>query len=384
VTIRSDAARSDLAERVAAAFRDRTGRDPEGVWAAPGRVNLIGDHTDHSGGFALPFAIDRHVVAATSRRDDGTVRAWSLQEPASAAFDVASIGRFRPAGWAAYVAGVVWSLRLEGVDVGGLEVVIDGRVPPGAGLASSAAIACATALAIADLHGADLDRTALALAAQRAEVEVVGVPCGVLDQLAVTTCREGSALFLDARSLRLEHVPLALDRVAAVVVDTGMPRRLTGGGYARRRTECDAAARELGVASLRDATPSDLERAVDGTLLRRARHVVTENARVLEVAASLRQDDIERVGPLLNASHASLRDDFEVSTPELDAAVEDALEAGALGARLTGAGFGGCAIALVSRERLEDVVDRFRAPGPGGERRAAFEVAAAGGALRMA
>jgi galactokinase len=346
-------------------------------------VNLIGDHTDHNEGFVFPFAVDRYVVVAASRRGDDRVNAWSLQEAAPAGFDLGSIRRGEPGGWAAYVAGVVWSIGREGIDVGGLDILVDGAVPQGAGLSSSAALECATALAVADLHGAGLDPSALALAAWRAEVEIVGMPCGVMDQMASMCCRARSAMFLDTRSLEQIHVPLALDDRVLIVIDVGVRRRLVESEYARRRAECEAAARELGVAALRDATAGDLERLTDDTLRRRARHVVTENQRVLDAAELAGRADVDAIGPLLTASHASLRDDFAVSTPELDAAVEIALEAGALGARLTGAGFGGSAIALVPGGRLDELRARLSEAGSCGERRQVFVVAPAGGASRV-
>jgi galactokinase len=375
----------DQVVRVQDAFRERTGSEPEGVWAAPGRVNLIGDHTDHNDGFVLPLAIDRHVLAAVARGDDERVRAWSLQELAPATFGLATIGRGEPSGWAGYVAGVVWALALEGVAIGGFDLVLDGSLRPGAGLASSAAVECATALALADLYDAGLSRQALARAARRAEVEIVGVPCGLMDQMAAMCCREGSAMFLDTRSLEMEHFPLALDDLKLIVIDVGMPRRLVEGSYARRRAECEAAARELGVAALRDATEADVEPLVDETVRRRARHVVTENRRVLEVASLLRRGGIAGIGSMLTASHASLRDDFEVSTPELDAAVEACIRGGALGARMSGAGFGGCAIALVPSDAVSEVHRRLsRLPAAGGGSPRSFAVTPARGARRVA
>jgi galactokinase len=337
------------------AFRERAGSEPDGIWSAPGRVNLIGDHTDHDDGYVLPLAIDRHVVAAVARREDGRIRVRSLQEPATVTFELRTIGRSEPGGWAGYVAGVAWALGQEGVPVGGFDLVLDGAVRAGAGLGSSAALECATALALADLFGAGLSRQDLARAARRAEVEVVGVPCGVMDQMAAMCCRDGSAMFLDCRSLEMEHLPLALDDLTLLVVDVGTPRRLVEGSYARRRAECEAAARALGVTALRDATDADVGRLADETMGRRARHVVTENRRVLEVAGLLRRDATAEIGPMLTASHVSLRDDFEVSTPELDAAVEACIRGGALGARMTGAGFGGCVIALVPNDALSEV-----------------------------
>ncbi len=371
-------------DRVRDAFRERTGRDPEGVWAAPGRVNLIGDHTDHNDGFVLPLAIDLHVVAAIARRRDDQVRAWSLQEAADQSFVLGSIRRGVPRGWVGYVAGVAWALAREGIAVGGFDVVLDGTVPPGAGLASSAAVECATALGLADLSGSPPARQTLALAARRGEVEIVGVPCGVMDQLAAMCCREGSAMLLDTRSLEREHIPLALDDLHLVVIEVGAPHRLVDGGYARRRAECEAAARALGLDALRDAAPSDVDRLVDETILRRARHVVTENQRVLDVASLLRRGNASQIGPLLTASHRSLRDDFEVSTPELDAVVEACLGGGALGARITGAGFGGCAIALVPHGALPEVRRRLSEGSTGGASPRMFTVEPTQGAHRVA
>jgi galactokinase len=376
----------DQVVRIQGAFRERTGSEPEGVWAAPGRVNLIGDHTDHNDGFVLPLAIDRHVVAAVARREDERIRAWSLQEPAPATFGLGTIGRSEPGGWGGYVAGVAWALGQEGVAIGGFDTVLDGGVRPGAGLASSAAVECATALALADLFDAGLSRQDLARAARRAEVEIVGVPCGVMDQMAAMCCREGSAMFLDTRSLEMEHLPMTLDDLTLLVVDVGTPHRLVEGPYARRRADCEAAARELGVAALRDATDADVRRLVDETVRRRARHVVTENRRVLEVASLLRRDAAARIGPMLTASHVSLRDDFEVSTPELDAVVEACIRGGALGARMTGAGFGGCVIALVPNDALSEVRRRVSDEALAGDRGLprSFAVTPAEGARRVA
>jgi galactokinase len=381
----------DRVERVVAAFRERTGRDPEGVWAAPGRVNLIGEHTDYNDGFVLPAAIDRQVVAAAGRRDGGRLRVWSLQEEQPADLELEGIGPGRVEGWAAYPAGVAWALGQAGAEVGGADLVVDGDVPAGAGLSSSAALECATATALADLFGAGLDRAALAGVARRAENEVVGVPSGVMDQMVSMLGRAGHALFLDTRSLDTEQVPLPLEAagLCLLVLDTRAGHRLVDGAYADRRAACEAAAATLGVPALRDASLEQVEAAA-GALgdpgLRRARHVVTENARVLEAVELLRAGELDRLGPLLAASHASLRDDYEVSSPELDTAVEAAVAAGAVGARMTGAGFGGSAIALVATDaagRVGDrVMDAFAAAGFGAP--AVEAVTASDGARRLA
>jgi galactokinase len=381
----------DQAERVVTAFRERTGRDPDGVWAAPGRVNLIGEHTDYNDGFVLPAAIDRQVVAAAGRGEGRRLRAWSLQTGPPADLELDGIGPGRVDGWAAYPAGVAWALGQAGVEVGGADLVVDGDVPAGAGLSSSAALECATATALADLFGAGLDRVALAGVARRAENEVVGVPSGVMDQMVSMLGRAGHALFLDTRSLGTEQVPLPLEAagLCLLVLDTRAGHRLVDGAYADRRAACEAAAATLGVAALRDATPEQVEAAA-GELgeerFRRARHVVTENARVLEAVGLLRAGELDRLGPLLAASHASLRDDYEVSSPELDTAVEAAVAAGAVGARMTGAGFGGSAIALAGTELAGPVGDRvkdaFAAAGFGPP--AVEAVTASDGARRLA
>jgi galactokinase len=381
------------------AFHARVGRDPDGAWFAPGRVNLIGEHTDYSGGFVLPLAIGQGVLAAAARRDDGRLRCWSLQEPEPADLRLDELGPGKVQGWAAYPAGVAWALaQAGGAGLGGMDLVVDGEVPAGAGLSSSAALECATALALAELSGLQragaLDRLGpaeLAAAARRAEVEAVGMPCGVMDQMISMLGQPGHALFLDTRTLEAEQLPLPLDEAGLrlLVIDTRAPHRLVEGAYAERRAAIEAAARVLGVPELRDATPAMVEAAADAlgdSGLRRARHVVSENARVLEAAALLREAALDRIGPLLAASHASLRDDLEVSCPELDTAVAAATDSGALGARMTGAGFGGSALALVPANLEERV---------GAAVLAAFEVAGfrppevigvrpAGGAHRVA
>jgi galactokinase len=352
------------------AFRARAGRDPDGVWFAPGRVNLIGEHTDYSGGFVLPLAIEHGVLAAAARRDDGRLRCWSLQEPEPADLRLDELGPGKVQGWAAYPAGVAWALaQADGGDaaLGGMDLVVDGEVPAGSGLSSSAALECATALALAELLGLQragapdrLGPVELAGVARRAEVEAVGMPCGVMDQMISMLGQPDHALFLDTRTLEAEQLPLPLDEAGLrlLVIDTRAPHRLVEGAYAERRAAIEAAARVLGVPELRDATPAMVEDAADALGdpgLRRARHVVRENARVLEAAALLREAALDRIGPLLAASHASLRDDLEVSCPELDTAVAAATDGGALGARMTGAGFGGSALALVPADLEERV-----------------------------
>jgi galactokinase len=343
-------------------------RGRHGRWRAPGRVNLIGEHTDYNGGYVLPLALEFGVTVAASPRSDGMLAASSVQVPGDGI--AVAISELEPVGsvvgWAAYPAGVVWALREAGCDVPGLDLAVDGDVPQGAGLSSSAALECATALACRDLFGLGLSRPELAALAQRAENDFVGMPCGIMDQSASLLCREGHALFFDTLTLATEHVPLDLGRhgLALLVVDTRAPHRLVDGEYASRRRSCEEAARALGVTRLReidiDGLDGALARLDDAVLRRRTRHVVTENARVLEAVERLRQDDPRGIGPVMVASHRSLRDDYEVSAPELDAAVDAALDAGALGARMTGGGFGGCAIALAGADRVDAVADAVR------------------------
>jgi galactokinase len=361
---------SAAAGDLAAEFEQATGRPPDGCWRAPGRVNLIGEHTDYNGGFVLPVALDFGVIVAASARSDGVLTARSRQWPDDAItvrIDDLDPTSSQPVdGWAAYPAGVVWALTRAGHRPPGLDLLLDGDVPQGAGLSSSAAIECATALACAELFGLGLSRVELAALAQHAENDYVGVPCGIMDQSASLLCREDHALFLDSLTLATEHVPFPLtgDGLALLVIDTRAPHRLVDGEYADRRRSCERAAAALGVASLREISPEGLDGAIgrldDEALRRRVRHVVTENARVLEVVELLRQGRPRDLGRAMLASHRSLRDDYEVSAPELDIAVEAAVGAGALGARMTGGGFGGCAIALVDAGAVEAVTEEVQ------------------------
>ncbi|MDQ1465535.1 MAG: galactokinase [Actinomycetota bacterium] len=343
-------------------FRSRFNRSPAGVWSAPGRVNLIGEHTDYNGGYVLPFAIDLRTQAAVARRDDGRVSVLSVQRGGDPVeFAVEDLKPHANTGWAGYAVGVVWALRDKGFDVNGLDIVLDGRVPTGAGLSSSAAIECAVGLAALELSGIDLALEDMARIAQYAENEYVGVPCGLMDQMAVSVCRADHALFFDVRDDVREHEPFAPhdDGLAVLVINTRAQHAHAGGAYAERRKSCEAAAKQLGVAYLRDIARSELDAALrtldDDVLRRRARHIITENDRVLTTVDLLRNGRLSEIGPLLTASHESLRDDFEVSAPELDTAVDAALASGALGARMTGGGFGGSAIALVNAGDVEQV-----------------------------
>ena len=354
----------DRVSRARAGFAERFGTEAEGVWAAPGRVNVIGEHTDYNGGFVLPVAMEHTTRAAVARRDDGRVAFASLQGDGEVVeLGVAELAPGRPDGWAGYPAGVVLGLRDR--LAGGVSILVDTDVPVGAGLSSSAALTCSVALALSDLVAPELRREDLVELARSAENDFVGAPTGILDQSASVLCTAGHALFLDTRDRTSEQVPLDLAAagLALLVVDSGVTHDHAEGGYGDRRRECEQAAERLGVALLRDIDDvAALQPLADGTpegevLLRRARHIVTENARVLEVVAALRGDaDPRAIGPVLTAGHESLRDDFEISVPLLDAIVEAALEAGAHGARLVGGGFGGSAIALVDTDALDAVV----------------------------
>jgi galactokinase len=349
-----------VVDQAAEWFAECYGGEPAGIWHAPGRVNLIGEHTDYNEGFVLPFALRQGVRAAVSRRVDGVLELRSRQTPdRSATVPLDTLGPGKPAGWAAYPAGAAWALLDAGCAVGGASIAIDADLERGAALSSSAALECATALALTELYGLSVQRPELAALAQRGENEFVGVPSGIMDQSASLLCEEGHALLLDCRSNESSAVPLDLAAAGLVllVVDTRVRHALSDGRYAERRRSCEEAARALGVPSLRDVTGNlaAVERIGDPVLRRRARHVVTENARVLETVGLLWAGEAARCGPLLTASHVSLRDDFEVSWPQADAAVEAAAAGGALGARMTGGGFGGSVIALVEVARGGDV-----------------------------
>ena len=346
--------------RAAALFRERFGGEPDGVWLAPGRANLMGEHTDYNEGFVLPFALGQGVTAAASRNPDRAGRrltVCSRQEPGDTVeVDLDGLAPGRVTGWAAYPAGVAWALEAAGHRVPGACIAIDSDVPAGAGLSSSAALECATALALTSLAGLDVPRAELVTIARRAENEFAGVPTGIMDQSASLLCRAGHALLLDCRTLETSQVPFdpAAGGAGLLLINTRARHELADGEYGRRRAECEEAARRLGIRSLRDLTDlADTGSLTDPVLRRRVRHVFTDNQRVLEVVALLRAspgpsaDTYREIGRLLTQAHASLRDDFEVSWPEADAAVEAAVAAGAYGARMIGGGFGGSVLALV-------------------------------------
>jgi galactokinase len=336
------------------------------TWHAPGRVNVIGEHTDYNDGYVLPIALPHGVRAAVSVRTDDVVRISSAQKPG--VVSEATLGSLRDIdGFAAYAAGVVWVLREDGHPVPGLDIGLDGNVPQGAGLSSSAALESAVAAALNDVLDLGLDSRRLAAVAQRAENDFVGMPCGILDQSASLMTEAGHAMFLDCRTMAVRQVPfdLAAHGLELLVIDTKAPHRLVDSEYAERRASCAEAAALLGVRALRDVVPEELERAEQYLEYRQfchVRHVVTENERVLHAVSLLDEGaDLRLLGPVLTASHASLRDDYEVTVPELDAAAGAALAAGAHGARMTGGGFGGSVIALIDagdREAVSAAVKR--------------------------
>ena len=353
-----------------ALFAQRYGAEPVGTWSAPGRANLIGEHTDYNDGFVLPFAIQHRTHVALGTREDAVIRVASTFDDGVVELPVAELDAMFPARrdevaeWARYPLGVAWALlRTTGLtDLPGVDLAFASDVPVGAGLSSSAAIEGATAAALAETWRLDVDRVGLARAGRTAENEAVGAPTGIMDQMASMLGRPDSAIFLDCRSLAAEVVELGFAGAGLelVVIDTGVKHSHATGGYGERRAACERGAAILGVPALRDASPADLARAealMDGVTFRRVRHVVTENQRVLDTVRTLREDGPAAIGDLLVASHASMRDDFEISVPELDTAVEASLAAGAIGARMTGGGFGGAAIALVAREGVERLTD---------------------------
>jgi len=364
----------DAARELFAALTDR---DPDGVWSAPGRVNLIGEHTDYNEGFVLPFAIPHRTVAAVGLRDDSRIRVASTFADETVEVEIDELDGLFPTltgatpgvpEWAAYPLGVAWALRLAAREGAfrGVDIAIASDVPVGAGLSSSAAIEGATATALNDLWHTGLDRTALARVGRRAENEAVGAPTGIMDQMASMLGEPDAAIFLDCRTLEAQLVPVGIAEagLAILVMDTRVKHAHSTGGYGERRAACERGAAIMGASSLRDVSVADLGRAeelMDDVTFRRVRHVVTENQRVLDTVRVLREQGARAIGDLLVASHASMRDDFEISVPELDTAVEAALAAGALGARMTGGGFGGAAIALIEQDAVAPVSDAVTA-----------------------
>jgi galactokinase len=357
---------NELADRTATQFRQHFGQAPQWTVAAPGRVNIIGEHTDYNDGFVLPMAIERWTVIAASpvQPPRGTLYSQALQS--TARLDLtALLVRGEPA-WANYVRGVAAGFQRLGVTIGGFQAVMGSTVPLGSGLSSSAALEVATATFLEARTGRKLDPVEKALLCQRAEQEYAGVPCGIMDQFTSALAEADHLLLLDCRSRAVELVRMTDPEVAVLIVNTNVRHELASGEYARRRAQCEAAAKILGVASLRDATMDSLAAAkdrLDPVVFRRARHVITEIERTLAAAKRLPASDWTRVGQLMYASHASLRDDYQVSCPELDCVVELAQAIGSaggvIGCRMTGGGFGGCAVSLVRSAHLESVMHKL-------------------------
>ncbi|OPG02910.1 galactokinase [Streptomyces sp. GKU 895] len=382
------------AQQVRAGFVELYGTEPEGVWSAPGRVNLIGEHTDYNDGFVMPFALPHTALAAVSRRDDGVLRLHSADVDGG-------VVELRPdeltpesdRDWTAYPAGVVWALREAGHAVTGADIHLTSTVPSGAGLSSSAALEVVVALALNDLYELGLQRWQLARLCQRAENVYVGAPTGIMDQTASACCEEGHALFLDTRDLSQKQIPfdLAAEGMRLLVVDTQVKHSHSEGEYGKRRAGCERGAALLGVDALRDIPYADLDAALarlgdDEEAVRLVRHVVTEDERVEKVVDLLESGRTRAIGPVLVAGHASLRDDFRISCPELDLVVDTALSAGALGSRMTGGGFGGSAIVLADVADVDTITkaveEAFAAAGFTAPR--VFEAVPSPGARRLA
>jgi galactokinase len=350
-----------LLQRVIASFANAYDAPPEQVLRAPGRVNLIGEHTDYNDGFVLPCAIDYQTLVAASPRDDGLLRVVAADYgDAADEFRVdAPITPRADAPWANYVRGVVQMLRQRGFTLRGAELAIAGEVPQGAGLSSSASLEVAVLQALNTLQGLQLDPTDLALLAQQAENQFVGCQCGIMDQLISARGQAGHALLIDCRSLQARPVPLPAD-LAVMIVHSQVQRGLVDSAYNERRRQCEAAARHYGVAALRDVDMAGLEAGaagLDPLVLRRALHIVTENQRTLDAAQALAAGDLQRLGVLMAASHASMRDDFQITVPAIDRLVDvaQAALAGVGGARMTGGGFGGCVVVLLPGARVDVV-----------------------------
>ncbi|MEY2915161.1 MAG: galactokinase [Actinomycetota bacterium] len=350
-----------LKTSVTEGFEHLYGYAPTGVWSAPGRVNLIGEHTDYNEGFVFPFAINRRTFAALSLRKDGEARVASSFSSEVIQIPVDQISRDSVTGWSAYPLGVAWALKeLGGAAQTGFDLYIDSDVPVGAGLSSSAAIECSVAVALNELWDIGLSLRDLARVGQLAENAIVGAPTGIMDQSASLLGQLDHGVFLDCKDLSSQVIDLGFARegLELLIIDTKVEHRHADGGYASRRAACEAGAKALGFTSLRGATEADLPRAealLDNVTYRRVRHVITENQRVLDTVAALQAKGPRAIGELLYASHQSMRDDFEISIDELDTAVETALRHGAIGARMTGGGFGGAAIALCPIEKISEI-----------------------------
>jgi galactokinase len=339
-------------------FLETFGAEPDLVAAAPGRVNLIGEHIDYSDGFVLPFAIKDRTLVAARIRNDSTVRIASAQRRNKiVTVDINQVKPGLKGEWERYALGVLWALGVKK----GVDLLIDGNVPLGAGLSSSAALECSVATAMNHLFDLGFNLEELARLTQKAENQYVGVPCGIMDQSVSLMATQGSALLLDCRDLTTKNIPfdVASSGLELLIIDTQAHHALTDGGYAERRASCESVVAKLGITSLRELSMEQLESSralLTETEFVRARHAVSEMKRVLECVVALRNSDFEKVGHLINQSHASLRDDYTVSCPELDTAVDAALSAGALGSRMVGGGFGGSAIALIQASKSAETI----------------------------
>ncbi|MEY4348184.1 MAG: hypothetical protein RIS43_603 [Actinomycetota bacterium] len=358
-----------MSENLVPLFTKHFGEQPAVIGSAPGRVNLIGEHIDYTDGWVLPFAIGYRAEVAISRRNDTKIVMLSAQKPDGEVFaDLAHLAPDKNRGWAEYVLGVVAQLKITS----GLNIVVDGNVPLGAGLSSSAALECAAAIALNELFQLNLSREQLALACQSAENNFVGMPCGIMDQAVSMLAQEHHAVLLDCKTLETQQIPLELEKagLALLVTDTRAHHSLVDGGYAARRESLERVSSTLNVPSLRDVSLEELQShkaELSEVDYRRATHAVTEIARVHAAVTALEQGDFATLGELLNASHKSLRDDYHVSCPELNAAVDAANAVGALGSRMVGGGFGGSAIALVPVAMLsgirKSIAELFKAAG---------------------
>jgi galactokinase len=344
---------------IARSFEELYGRKPEVIAEAPGRVNLIGEHIDYSEGFVLPFAIADRAYAAIAARPDGLVRIASHQRKEKIfSIDISDVKPGSKGDWEKYVLGVLWSLGITS----GVDILVDGSVPSGAGLSSSAALECSVAVGLNALFSLERSKQDLARATQKAENDYVGMPCGIMDQSVSLMGQAGAALLLDCRDLTTESIPfdVASAGLELLIIDTQAHHALVDGGYAERRAACESVAGKLGIPSMRHLTLEVLEanrEKVTEVEFIRARHAVTEIARVLEAVTALRASDFATLGTLINASHISLRDDYAVSCPELDVAVDASLAAGAMGSRMVGGGFGGSAIALIKASDTQKTKD---------------------------
>ena len=364
----------ELSAHVAAEFQKHYGRAPRWIVAAPGRVNVIGEHTDYNDGFVLPMAIERYAIMAADAPLPGSVSAasqisiWDIHFDESATIDISSPVTKGTPKWSNYIRGVLCGFQNRGVTIPALDIAFMSTVPLGGGLSSSAALEVCTATLMEAATGKAIDPIEKALLAQKAEHDFAGVPCGIMDQFISALGREGHLLLLDCRTRKTELVPMSDPSVALLVINTNVKHELSGGEYAERRAQCEEAAKNLGVKSLRDVTPDQLEKGkakLSEVVYRRARHVIGEIERTVHAAEGIRASSWPSVGNLMYASHASLRDDYEVSCKELDDVVEIAedigYKGGVYGCRMTGGGFGGCCVALVKADCVDAITKKIAA-----------------------